>query len=148
MRIERRRALVIGGFLAVAVALWWVLDAMVVTDAERLEAFAEAVTGPVTAERIDAALGWVEPATEPVEIRYFGRSDYYEEMAPLRERAHEALRFLQGDSLRTLQEGIDVIEDRAVVTLRLLSDRGMVQATFTLRRHGERWLVAEVEIHR
>jgi len=146
--VDRRKLFLVGATLVVAVAVWWTLDAVVVTDEERLEAFVDDVTGTVSTQRIDAALEWVDPATEPVEVRYFGRSDYYEQMPPLRERAHDALRYLSGDALRTLQEGIEVTDDRAVVGLRLLSDRGMVQATFTLRRRGERWLVSEVEIHR
>lgn len=148
MTVDKRQLLLVGATLVVAVAVWLTLDAVIVTDEERLEAFVEDVTGTVTTQRIDTAMEWVDPAAEPVEIRYFGRSDYYEEMLPLRDRAHDALRFLSGDSLRTLQEGIEVEGDRATVSLRLLSDRGMVQATFTLRRHGERWLVSEVEIHR
>lgn len=148
MTVDRRRLVIIGGALAAVVGIWWALDALVVTEEERLEAFVDDVTGTVSTERIDRALEWVDPSTEPVEIRVMGRTSYYEQMGPLRERARDALAFLEGDDLRTLQQGIEVTEDRAVVSLRLLGDRGMVQVEFTLRQHGDRWLVAEVQIHR
>lgn len=148
MSTSRRRLLVVGGALATAIAIWWALDALVVTDEERLQAFVDDVTGPVTPQRIDEALRWVDPSVEPVEVRVLGRAEYYEEMEPLRQRAHRSLDPVAGTDLRTLQQGIDVNDGLATVSLRELTDRGMLQVTFTLHRHEERWLVSEVQVHR
>ena len=45
-----------------------VADALVVTEREELEQFAESVTGEVSGHRIDAALRYASPASEAVEV--------------------------------------------------------------------------------
>jgi hypothetical protein len=151
MSISPRRAGYFAGALAIVVGAWLGLDELIVTEEERLEAFANDVTGPVEPARIDAALAtWTDPATQPVELRGFGRSEVYgaEHAAELASRAREALRTYGGERLRKMRQGIEVRDDEASVSLRIVSGRGMVDVDFGLRKHGDRWLVSDVDVHR
>lgn len=152
MQIEPRRAGIVIGVVATVVGAWLGLDELIVTEEERLEELANAVTGPVDPQRIDAAVAnWAAPSIQPVEVTAFGRSEVYDvsNAAELGPRARDALRSYGGERLRKLRQGIELIgEDRAHVTLRIVSGRGMVDAEFELRKHGDRWLVSEVRIHR
>lgn len=152
MQIDPRKAGIVIGAVAVVVGAWLGIDELIVTEEERLEEFANAVTGPVDAQRIDAAVAnWTDPSVQPVEVTAFGRSEVYDgsNAAELGPRARGALVSYGGERLRKLQQGIELVgEDRARVALRIVSGRGMVNAEFELRKHGDRWLVSEARIHR
>ena len=145
---RRSVAYVLGAIVAVA-AVVIVVDLAIVTDEERLEPFLDAVTGNVTPERVDAALAFTNPSRQPVEVHAMGATQLYEDAATLRERAHEGLRPLQGESLRILGESMEVADDRATISVRFISSRaGMATATFDLRKRDDAWLLASVSVTR
>lgn len=151
MQISPRTVGYVVGGVAVIVGGWLGLDQLIVTDEEQIEELANAVTGPVEDARIDAAIReWIDPATQPIEVTAFGQTELYdvENAAELATRAREALRSYRGERLRKLRQSIEVHDDRGRLSLRIVSVRGMVDADFDVRKHGDRWLVSAVSIHR
>jgi hypothetical protein len=147
----RRQTLVILGALALAVAGGiYAFDAAIVTAEERIGRFANDVTGEVSRDRIRRALEWTEPSRQPVEVDVRGEGTVYddENAGELSRDAKRALGRFSGTNLRALRESIEVQGDRADLSLKLLTDRGMVNVDYRLRRHGEQWLVSRVRVRR
>lgn len=138
----RPRWLLAGG-LAAAAAVAAAVDALVVTERERVEAFAEAVTGVVDAGRIAGALRYADPDRQPVEVTAFEGTEAYGpgQREALGRRVRAGLRGFEGQRFRTLRRSINVGQGSASVSVQVLSEHGMTQADFVLRRHGRDWLV-------
>lgn len=126
---------VVGGML-----LW---DALVTTDEERLQTFVDTVTGTMEPASVTEGLTWADPEAQPLEVEARGMGKLYRagDAAELQRDAHERLRPYMGDSIRSLREAIDVEGDQAVIELKLLTNRGLVEARFRFRKRGERWLL-------
>lgn len=149
MRIEPRRVGLALAILAFAVGGWVALDALIVTDEERIEAFADAISGTVEPGHLDQVLrDWTDPPRQPLTVTALGRSEVYDQSERLRADARRALRTYEGEDLTRLRQGLEIAEDEAHLTLEMLSGRGMIDLEVELRRHGERWLVSEVRIYR
>jgi hypothetical protein len=147
--VQRRTLAYVLVVILVMVGVGLAVDALVVTEEERLEVFLDSVTGEVTSEKIDAALGWVDTGRQPVEVFVMGESRLYEDDDTLRERAQGSMRQFLGQDLRILGESITVEDDRATVHIRVINGQlGMVNANFDLRKRGEDWLVAKVSVTR
>ncbi|MEM9074160.1 MAG: hypothetical protein AAGE52_37050 [Myxococcota bacterium] len=131
----------IGGVAAVA-------DALVVTDEERLESFADSFAGEVSTRRIDHALGYFDPDREAVSVSSY--DDQWEfasgEGADLATEVRAILRDFQGEDVDMLQRSITHDDQDARVALRLRNSEGVFDATFDLRKHGERWLVRRARV--
>ena len=54
-----------------------VVDAVVVTDRERMAEFIDSVTGDVSDSRIDGALRYADPTEVPIELIHEGRRRKY-----------------------------------------------------------------------
>lgn len=129
--------------------LW--LGACSESDEDRLEAFAKAVSGEVSADRVRQALTtYVDPATQPVIVTVFGTPKEYgqAEAAELTTTAQRRLARIMGASLRVMRRRIEVDGDRGRVELQLLSRAAAGHTRYKLRKHGERWLVAELDVTR
>ena len=61
-------AILIAALVAAVIAALVVWDIVVVTDQERLEAFADLVTSEVSPENIEAAMAYVDPAVQPIVV--------------------------------------------------------------------------------
>lgn len=122
-------------------------DALITTDEERLERFVDTVTGTVDASTLEAGLSWTDPAVQPLEVEARGMGKLYDgrNADELQVDARRALRGYMGDTLRPLRSSIEVDANRATIRLRLLTNRGMVDARFHFRKRsgppGERWLL-------
>ena len=136
----------IATFLVGSVAV--VADALVVTDQERLESFVDAVTGEVATRRIDAALGYVDPARVPVEVMVGSDASFYDEghEVDLAERTRDTLAPFAGDDVRLLQKAIEIEGDRALVALRISTREGTADVQFRMVRRGDGWLVSRVRV--
>ena len=76
--MSRRAWLGVGAALVSIVAALVAWDALVETDEERLAVFADQVTGPISAGRIDAARRrWIDLDRQPFEVSALGESLYY-----------------------------------------------------------------------
>ncbi len=126
----------IGGIAAVA-------DALVVTEREQLESFADAVTGQVSSKRIDAALRYADPSMEPIDVMSLdGRWSFdAENAARLAAKVRTTLAPLEGTTVRVVQKSVQIENGNGRVALRLSTSEGLVNVTFSLRRHENRWLV-------
>ncbi len=131
----------VGGVAAVA-------DALVVTDEERLETFAEDLSGDILPERIDAALGYFDPDRQPVEVVTDGQRLFFAEGegADLAAEVRAVLAPHGQQEATLLQRAIELRDDDARVALRLRTSEDVVDATFDLRKHGERWFVRRVRV--
>ena len=141
-------AFAIGGIvLLISTLVVW--DVLVVTDEERLEAFADAVTEEVNRENIDLALTYVDPSAQPVLIefrhesqRFDSSSESFETMARARLRPYE------GTDQHALRKSVEVTGNKGHVSTETFSRRGKVGVEWDLRKHGDRWLVSRMSIRR
>ena len=120
-----------------------VADALVVTDQERLDAFAEALSGVVEVDQIDEGLAYVDLEHEPLLLTTpdgeweFGRGDG----ADLGSRVRDALAPYMGSSVDEVQRSVEIDGEEARVAVRLRTPEGLLNATFDLAKSGERWFV-------
>ncbi len=124
------------------------VDALVLTDEERLEAFTDTLTGDVTDQRIDQALDFADPDREPVELIAGHTRSFYNDGqgAELAERAHHELAPLAGSEATLLQRTIHIDGDEALVAVRVRTREGVIDASFNLTRHGDGWLIRKVRV--
>lgn len=135
--------------LATLLGIVAVADALVVTDEEKLEAFAFAVSGDVEVDRIDDALRYVSTQHEELFLDAPGDRETYGEGedAEIGARAREALTPYLGHELELVQHSVSVEGEEGHVAVRLRTpDRHLIDARFTLYKHGERWVVADAQL--
>ncbi len=135
------------GFLVTSVAL--VVDALVVTDQERMEEFVQAVTGQISDDRIDNALEYADPERVEMDLVQESRKRHYgsDNLADLRPTARQALAPLAGNNLRLIQKSISVDGNSARVALRVRTEAGLANTVFDLRRYDEDWLLRRVTVN-
>jgi hypothetical protein len=122
-----------------------VADAMVETDAERLEEVARVLSRPDPGSRVDGLLAWADPAREPVYVSA-GRSHVrIDDGAELADALHDALAPLDREgALEILQDDVSVRGETGTVSLGARIEGERVDVTLTLRREGQGWLLAGV----
>lgn len=125
------------------------VDAAVVTDRERMEAFVEAVTGNVSSRRIDNALRYANPKKVSMDLIHEGRRHRYDDRnaADLKTDARKALAPLEGSRLSLLQENIQLDGTHARIALRLRTNEGFANTVFDLRREDDEWLLRRVTVN-
>lgn len=118
-------------------------------DQAAIEAFASCFTGELTPEKVERALAYVDTTAASLEVAAYGEEHAYgpSDAQEVRERAHTAARSLRGTPRRALQKRIEVHPPRASLWMRLVSDDGMTEASFTFRKVGARWLVDSARFH-
>lgn len=135
--------------LALVVGTAVVVDALVVTDRERMAEFIDSVTGEVSDSRIDGALRYADPSEVPIELIHEGRRRKYGDRnaARLKPDARKALASIEGSHLRLIQESVSVDGERARVALRLRTSEGLANTVFDLRRKDDTWLLRRVTVN-
>ena len=123
-------------------------DVLVTTDQERLEAFAQSVTGKVSAHRIDAALQYTDTATVSVDVVGPNKTRTFDvdNDSDLTAYVHDMLAPLSGDKFKLIQQTVSVQGKRGIVSLRVRTEKGLVNTTFKLERVEDRWLVRRMTI--
>jgi hypothetical protein len=123
-----------------------VVDALIVTDEERLETFVDDVTGEEG--RVAHALDYTDPSRVPVELVTNDALDVYGdgEEVDLADGAHVVLAPIASRDATLVQETIEIRGDNALVALRLRTGDGPVDAQFRLVRRGDGWLVSRVRV--
>jgi hypothetical protein len=148
--MTRRSWLAAGAALSVVVLGVGAYDALTVSDEERLEQLVVDSTGRIDVPRMQAGRRrWVDLERQPLEISALGEVLYYGpgEDEALDERARQAVGALQGVELRALSSQIEVDGGRARVSIRTLG-RGLGSLEWSLRKHGEDWLVERLAVRR
>ncbi len=127
-------------------------DALVVSDEEAIEALLETVTGEVGDGWVPRAVALTSPDQHPVEVRALGVSRVYGRGSrpDLEREGARVMSGLTGTSLRVMSQRISVEGDVAQVTLKLMTERGMVDVELRfLRAEGEpRFTVNRVAVDR
>lgn len=136
------------GAVAVVVGAFAVSRALVVTDRDRVERFADAVSGEVTPGRIDAALRYVDVERQPVEVTAYEAAETYGpgQREALRRRVSEGLRGVMGTRFRVLRRSVTMGPGSASVSLQLYSSEGAPTTEYVLRKHGDDWLVETARV--
>ena len=138
--------------MAVALALFGggaaLADALVVTDREQLQIFAQSVTGEASERRIDAALQYTDPAVATVDVITVTQTRSFNDNngSDLTAYAHKALASFKGNHLKLIQQTISFEGNKALVALRVRTDDGLANAIFKLERIEDRWLVRRMTI--
>jgi hypothetical protein len=146
--MDKRIGFIAFGVFAAVSSVAVVVDALVVTDVERLETFVDDLTDARDDARIDAALGHADPSRVPVELIVGADSELYEDgdEVDLAEHTREALSPLAHGKAEVVQKTIDIEGDRAQVAVRVSTDDGMLNAQFRFVRRGDGWLVTRVRV--
>lgn len=143
----RTRALIVGAFVLL-VGGGVALDALIITDEERVREFAEAVASPVDDAYWDRIEPWIDLETTSLEVVVRGESRLYDGDEPeaLRRDARRGLAFLQGTEIRTLSRSLEIEDERSVVQMRLFTGRGVREVTVRMRKNDESWVVERVHV--
>jgi hypothetical protein len=138
----------VGAAGALAVGGWVLADWLIVTDEERVEQLVGTVTGLVDGAKIDGALGWTDPARQPLEVTFRGFSYRFDQdnAGELRAKAYTHLAPYQGERLNLLQKSVEVKGSAATVTVDTFSRRGRTTTEYELRKLGDRWVLSGVHV--
>ena len=129
----------VGGY-----ATW---DFLVVTDEEKIEAFAETISGELNLDRIDEAMNYVRPELQPLTVTSPCGEQVYENVSEVRSAAHKALSRFYGEHLRMMGEEIHVEERAARLSLRVVTMRGIRDADFRFAKlDGENWVLTHISV--
>jgi hypothetical protein len=122
-----------------------VADAMVETDAERLEEVARVLSRHDPGSRVDGLLAWADAEREPVYLTS-GRTHYrVDDQADLPGALSDVLAPLaRSGELDVLQDEVTVNGETGTVALGARVDGERVDVTLTLRREGQGWLLSGV----
>ena len=143
----RTRAAIVGA-LVLLVGGYFTLDALIVTDEERVREFAEAVASPVDDRYWERIERWIDLETTTLEVVVRGQSRLYDndERDALRRDARRGLAFLQGTEIRTLSRSLEIQDDRSSVQMRLFTGQGVREVTVRMRKNDESWVVERVHV--
>ncbi len=125
-----------------------VADAMVETDAERLEEVSRVLSRPDANGRIDGLLAWADPSREPVYVTVGRGRRRIDDGADLSDALHEALAPLDHDgSVEIVQNEVNVQGETGTVSIGARTDGERVDVTLTLHREGQGWLLSGVRAY-
>ena len=142
------RRTVLGAALAIACTLALV-SGCGEDDADRIDAFIEAVTGDVTTPRIDHVLTTYLALDErPLSATVLGDMRLYraEDAQRLHDSVHARLQRLLGTSVKTLRRRVDIRGDSARVELQLLGPDLMGNVVYELTKREKRWFITLVRV--
>ncbi len=152
MSNSTRTVAVVGAAVALVFGVYWIGDALIETDEERLEAVVDLATETMGPDVANRALAWTDPEAQPVELSALGMTRTYDdrnadELGP---DARSRLSRFYGQSFTALSSAIEVVDDRATVSMRLMGEGGMMQVEVRLVRADEDadWLVSHVRVGR
>ena len=139
-----------------AVGLYVLVDALVISDEELIEKFIKDVTGSIEPGYVDRTTSYVNFERLPLDVRVLMHeisfAGVYDASAAdeLKHIFSKNIGRFYGDELRVLGRTIDIKSDRADVEMTLLSARGMGRLIVALkmRKLDQKWWVEAVEIHR
>jgi hypothetical protein len=146
MAPRTRLLLVLVALFGLGTAL--VVDALTLTDKERLEHFVEDFVGNDPEDRVAAALRLADPSREPLELVDRGRRVSFKggQDAVASHEIHRALEAFTEGKLEVIQTAIELEGAQARVAVRVRTDDGFVNVLFHLNKHREDWLVRRIAV--
>lgn len=140
--MKRAHLILAGAAFLCLVCVAAVADALVVTDEERLEAFVDALSGEVSADRIDDALSFAQTDQLAFTLRAGSAERTYDNRdAELAQRVRRAVAPFLGTEAELIQHNIQVDDNEADVHLRVRTAQGVVSAAIQLEKVDGRWLM-------
>ena len=121
------------------------------SDEDKLEAFAQAVTGDLNVQRLDHVMQtYVDPAQQPLVVTVFNDPREYgsDTAATIGATARERLARIMGSTARVMRKRIRIDGKQATVTLQLFGERLMGHTRYELEKHGDSWLVKSLDVSR
>ena len=145
---DKRIGLLGIGAFALVSSLALVVDALVITDEERLDMFVDGLTDTRTEARSTRRLATSIPAGFRSRSMVGDESAFYGDgdEVDLAEHTREALSSLAHGEAELVQKTIDIEGDQARVAVRVSTDDGMVNAQFRFVRRGDGWLVSRMRV--
>jgi hypothetical protein len=119
-------------------------DVLVHSEREQLDGFVDAVTHSVLNDRLDGALGFVDPAVVPLKLVHSGEAQEFEDRAQLGDAVRGALGVFDSGEQELLQQAVTIDGERATVTTRMGDAAYEQTVIYDLVRHGDRWLIRRV----
>jgi hypothetical protein len=123
-----------------------------VSDEDLIERFIEDVTGKVDDGYVSRALGYVDMAQYPLDVRVPHHGGVYpEERAPeiIGQFKRAMRRHFYETEIKLRSDAFEINGDSAEVKLGLMTAVGPLSASFTLRKAGEgAWKVSRVHVDR
>lgn len=144
-----QRFLVPGLFTVLAIlAVSFVVDVLIVTDEERLEAFIDELTDDSPDRRVDSAIHLTDPSRVDVEVASpADRARYGDgEDMELADHLRDALASLDHGSLDVMQSTVHIEGDDGLAALRVDTAEGVVDAEFRFVRRSDGWLLRRVRV--
>ncbi len=119
-------------------------DVLVNTEREQLDSFVDAVTDSQLSDRLDGALGFVDPTAVPLRLVQSGETQEFSDKATLADAFRGALGVFDGSKQELLQQSVTVDGDRATVTTRMGDAAYEQTVIYDLVRKSDRWLIRRV----
>jgi hypothetical protein len=119
-------------------------DALVNSQREQLDGFVDAVTNAELSDRLDGALGFVDPGAVPFKLTHGGESQEFRERTELADAVRGALGVFDSGKQELLQQAVTVDGERATVTTRMGDSAYEQTVIYDLVRSGDRWLIRRV----
>lgn len=119
-------------------------DVLVNSEREQLDGFVDAVTSAELSDRLDSALGFVDPAAVPLRLMQSGEAREFRERTELADAFRSALGVFDSSKQDLLQQSVTVDGERATVTVRMGDSAYEQTVIYDLVRNADRWLVRRV----
>jgi hypothetical protein len=119
-------------------------DVLVHSEREQLDGFVDAVTHSDLSDRLDGALGFVDPAAVPFKLMQSGEAQEFHDREQLGDAVRGALGVFDSREQELLQQAVTIDGDRATVTTRIGDAAYEQTVIYDLVRHRDRWLIRRV----
>ncbi|HEY6876392.1 MAG TPA: hypothetical protein VI299_00150 [Polyangiales bacterium] len=121
-------------------------DVLVNSEREQLDGFVDAVTHGRLEQRLDGALGFVDPSVVPFRLIQGGDAQEYraDERGALADAVRGALGVFDSGEQELLQQAVTVDGERATVTTRMGDSAYEQTVIYDLVRNHDRWLIRRV----
>lgn len=146
MRSKNRFLFVLLAALALSVGL--AVDALTVSDKDRLGRFIDELIERPSDDRVGAALRYSDPLREELELVYGGsrRSVDAKSASRLAHELSRALDALSASELKLVQRAIEIDGESARVAIRVAAGDELVNYLFHFRKHEADWLIRRVAV--
>lgn len=133
---------------ALLLGIGFAVDALTVSDKDRLGHFIDELTTRPSDDRIGAALRYSDPLREELELVYGGsrRSIDARSAAQLAYELSRALDALSVAELKLVQRAIEIEGESARVAIRVAAGDDFVNYLFHFRKHEADWLIRRVAV--
>jgi len=121
-------------------------DVLVVTEREQLDGFVDHVTRDRVEQRLDGALGYIDPTSVALRLQQSGQAEEFGDGdgTALADAVRTALGVFDTPEQSLLQHAVRVDGDRATVTTRMGDPEYEQTVIYDLVRKEERWLVRSI----